>query len=99
MESTSSISLHVGDDTACENYEVRFCCEGCCPYLNISGNPELTDYYENYPGIYELTNETFNDAMVYRLMDGVDDVGNVVCDVGGIGGDGGLGFDLMAVIR
>ena len=66
------------DDTACENYEVRFCCEGCCPYLNISGNPELTDYYENYPGIYELTNETFNDAMVYRLMDGVDDVGNVV---------------------
>ena len=41
----------------CHDYEVRFCCEGCCPLLNVSGNPELTEYYENYPGIYHLQAE------------------------------------------
>ena len=45
----------------CYDYRVRFCCEGCCPLLNVSGDPELTDYYENYPGIYELiTDDDFN---------------------------------------
>ena len=62
----------------CVDYEVRFCCEGCCPLLNVSGDPELTEYYENYPGIYELTTDKFNDAVVYRQIGGYDDVGNVV---------------------
>ena len=45
----------------CYDYKVRFCCEGCCAKLNVSGNPEVTDYYENYPGIYEIIpDEEFN---------------------------------------
>ena len=66
------------DDTTCENYEVRFCCEGCCPYLNISGDPELTDYYENYPGIYELQEDIFNGALTYRQLTGYDDLGEPI---------------------
>ena len=52
------------------DYEVRFCCEGCCPQLNVSGNPELTEYYENYPGIYILQEETFNDMVTYKQLSG-----------------------------
>ena len=65
-------------DGSCEDYEVRFCCEGCCPYLNVSGDPQLTDYYENYPGIYELTEEIFNDQIVYRQIAGYDGAGEVI---------------------
>ena len=66
------------DDLSCQDYEIRFCCEDCCPYLNISGNPELTDYYENYPGIYELQADTFNDAITYRQITGYDELGEPI---------------------
>ena len=66
------------DDALCEDYEIRFCCESCCPLLNISGDPELTDYYEDYPGLYELTDEVFNDAIVYRQIYGYDAAGVVI---------------------
>ena len=55
----------------CVDYEVRFCCEGCCPQLNVSGNPELTEYYENYPGVYLLQEETFNDMVTYKQLAGL----------------------------
>ena len=45
----------------CYDYKVRFCCEGCCAKLKVFGDPEVTDYYENYPGIYEIIpDEEFN---------------------------------------
>ena len=66
------------DDLSCQDYEIRFCCEDCCPYLNISGNPELTDYYENYPGIYELQSDMFNDAITYRQITGYDELGEPI---------------------
>ena len=66
------------DDLSCQDYEIRFCCEDCCPYLNISGNPELTDYYENYPGIYELQSDMFNGAITYRQITHYDDLGEPV---------------------
>ena len=63
----------------CYDHQIRFCCEGCCPKLNVSGDPELTDYYEDYPGIYELIfNETFNDLPYYRQIAGYDSVGEVI---------------------
>ena len=66
-------------DGDCEDYEIRFCCEGCCPYLNVSGDPQLTDYYENYPGIYELVEgELFNEQIVYRQIAGYDGTGAVI---------------------
>ena len=57
---------------------MRFCCEGCCPQLNVSGNAELTDYYEDYPGIYELQTEMFNDMITYKQVLGVDEAGATV---------------------
>ena len=59
----------------CVDYEVRFCCEGCCPLLNVSGDPELTEYYENYPGIYELQTDTHNEMITYKQRKGYNDAG------------------------
>ena len=55
-----------GNGGACDDYEMTFCCEGCCPKLNVTGDPEVTDYYEDYPSIYVLVDETFNGERVYR---------------------------------
>ena len=60
------------------DYEVRFCCEGCCPQLNVSGNPELTEYYENYPGVYILQEETFNEMVTYKQLSGQREIINTL---------------------
>ena len=79
MSPFAGISCDDADNgMGCYDYEVRFCCEGCCPLLNVSGDPELTDYYENYPGTYELTTDMFNDKVVYRQIAGYDDFGEVI---------------------
>ena len=80
MYPESGIMCRDGNQTngQCVDYEVRFCCEGCCPMLNVSGNPELTDYYENYPGIYELQDDMFNDHITYKQIAGVDEAGNTI---------------------
>ena len=76
---TGGTCLDSENNEACHDYEVRFCCEGCCPKLNVSGNPQLTEYYENYPGIYELQeNDLFNDAITYKQISGYDEAGNTV---------------------
>ena len=63
----------------CYDHQIRFCCEGCCPQLNVSGDPELTDYYEDYPGTYQLIyNDTFNDRIYYRQIAGYDEVGDFI---------------------
>lgn len=49
----------------CDDYEVRFCCEGCCPLINVVGEVEPNGYYEDYPGEYELTPMSFNGLPVY----------------------------------
>ena len=46
--------------------------------LNVSGNPELTEYYENYPGMYELQTETWDGLPMYKQITGVDEAGNNV---------------------
>lgn len=46
--------------------------------LNVSGNPELTEYYENYPGMYELQSETWDGLPMYKQITGVDEAGNNV---------------------
>ena len=46
--------------------------------LNVSGNPELTEYYENYPGMYELQIETWDGLPMYKQITGVDEAGNNV---------------------
>ena len=59
----------------CVDYEVRFCCEGCCPLLNVSGDPELTDYYENYPGNLQLTK---NGRVLFKIkLQGLEKTKNV----------------------
>lgn len=66
----------------CDDYEMTFCCEGCCPKLNVSGAPEVTDYYEDYPSIYVHVEETFNGQRMYRKLDGYDEFGNEIYGVG-----------------
>jgi hypothetical protein len=44
----------------------------------VSGDAELTDYYEDYPGIYELQDETFNDMITYLQIAGYDEVGKII---------------------
>ena len=47
--------------------------------MNVSGDPELTDYYEDYPGTYQLIyNETFNGLPFYRQIAGYDSVGEML---------------------
>ena len=52
--------------------------KGCCPLLNVSGAAEITDYYEDYPGIYELQEDTYNDMITYLQIAGYDEVGATV---------------------
>ena len=57
---------------------------GCCPLLNVSGNPELTEYYENYPGMYELQAEEWDGMPMYKQITGVDEAGNNVYGEGSV---------------
>jgi len=66
----------------CHEYMVSFCCEDCCPILEVTADPtnppDLIEYYENYPGMYKLQTDLFNDAITYRQVTGKDDSGNDV---------------------
>ena len=42
----------------------------------MSGDAETTDYYENYPGIYELQSDSFNGNVTYKQVLGQDEAGN-----------------------
>lgn len=61
---------------------MTFCCEGCCPRLNVSGAPEVTDYYEDYPAVYVLVEDTFNGQRLYRKLEGEDEFGQDIYGVG-----------------
>ena len=80
----------------CNDYTVRMCCEGCCSRLEVSGDPMLNDYYENYPGLYELTSFSFNGMPVYRQLVGEDELGNPLYGPGFIYYWGDIGWLLGA---
>ena len=77
-EQTGAVCYDSENPEGCADFEVRFCCEGCCPQLNVSGNPELTEYYENYPGIYLLQDELWDNMVTYKQLQGYDEAGNVI---------------------
>ena len=72
---------------------MTFCCEGCCPKLNVSGFPEVTEYYEDYPAIYVLIeDQTYNGQSIYRKVEGYDEYGNYIYGTGFIYYWGDIGW-------